>query len=170
MNHPQNNLFSVRVSGDELVFSVAHFITYSGGTCEPLHGHDFHVAVEVSGPLDDDHCVIDFVELRRYVRDILAELDHRVLLPTGHPTIQVELNQAEKQVHVNFEDQHWSFPEQNCRLLPIANTTAERMAEYIGQKLLDRLPATLSKEITALNIEVRESRGHLATAHLSLHS
>lgn len=167
MNQPQKNPFSVRVSGDELVFSVAHFITYGGGTCEPLHGHDFHVAVEVSGPLDEDHCVIDFVELRGYVRDILAQLDHRVLLPTKHPKIQVTLNQPDAQVHVCFEDRRWSFPEQDCRLLPIANTTAERMAEHIGQQLLERLPATTSEKITTLAIEVRESRGHLATAHLS---
>ena len=166
MNHPQTQKFSVRVSGDELVFSVAHFITYGGGTCEPLHGHDFHVAVEVVGPLDEDHCVIDFVELRELTRKILAELDHRVLLPTEHPTIRVTPDSAAKQINVQFEERHWSFPEQDCRLLPIPNTTAELMAEYLGHKLLALLPATSSGSITTLNVEVRESRGHLAVAYL----
>lgn len=166
MSQSQNNSFSVRVSGDELVFSVAHFITYGGGTCEPLHGHDFHVAVAVAGALDEDHCVIDFIELRGCVRTILDELDHRILLPTQHPLISIEVHTDKRQVNVSYIDRHWSFPERDCHLLPLANTTAELLAEYIGQQLLERFPRISSESVTAMTVEVRESRGHLATAYL----
>lgn len=167
MNQPKNDSFSVRVSGDELVFSVAHFITYGGGTCESLHGHDFHVAVEVQGPLDADHCVIDFVELRGHIQKIVADLDHRILIPTEHPKIRVISDPAEGQINVQFEDRRWSFPERDCRLLPVPNTTAERLAQYIGHQLRNALPSDASRHITALGVEVRESRGHQATAQLA---
>ena len=74
--------FRVRVSGDDLVFSAAHFITFAGG-CEPLHGHDYRVAAEVFGPLDDDHCVVDFVVLGELLTAILRDYDHAVLLPVS---------------------------------------------------------------------------------------
>ena len=48
------------------------------------------VAAEVEGPLDENHYVIDFLALRDAVRSIVVELDHHMLLPTGHPTIQVQ--------------------------------------------------------------------------------
>ena len=45
--------FSVRIAKAEHVFSAAHFITF-GGQCERLHGHNYHVAAEIVGPLDED--------------------------------------------------------------------------------------------------------------------
>ena len=38
--------FIIRIAGDDLLFSASHFITFEGGGCEALHGHDFHVAAE----------------------------------------------------------------------------------------------------------------------------
>ena len=55
----------------EHVFSAAHFITF-GGTCERLHGHNYHVAAEVHGPLDENHLVIDFLLVRDKLREIVA--------------------------------------------------------------------------------------------------
>ena len=45
--------FRVRVTKDHLVFSAAHFITFNGNVCERLHGHNWRVAVEVTGGLDE---------------------------------------------------------------------------------------------------------------------
>ena len=52
--------YSVRIGGDKLIYSAAHFIVLPGGVCEPLHGHNYRVAVELGGPLDETGCVIDF--------------------------------------------------------------------------------------------------------------
>ena len=50
-------------------FQRGHFITF-GGTCERLHGHNYHVAAEVAGPLDENHLVIDFLLVRAKLREI----------------------------------------------------------------------------------------------------
>ena len=81
--------YHVRIEKDRLVFCAAHFITYNGDVCEPLHGHNYHVAAEVHGPLDENSYVVDFIALRDELQAIVDGLDHRMLLPTAHPTIRV---------------------------------------------------------------------------------
>ncbi len=81
--------FRVRLTKDYLVFSAGHFITYAGDICERLHGHNYRVTAEVSGPLDQNQYVIDFIALRDTLKAIVDELDHHMLLPLEHPQIRV---------------------------------------------------------------------------------
>lgn len=156
--------YHVRVEKDYLVFSAAHFITFGGNICERLHGHNYRVAAEVEGPLDENHYVIDFIALRDALRAIVAELDHYMLLPTGHPTIKVVA--GEKQVEVTFEDRRWVFPSGDCKLLPVENTTTELLARYIGRRLLDDLTRLTGKRPVVLRIELDECYGQSATCEL----
>jgi 6-pyruvoyltetrahydropterin/6-carboxytetrahydropterin synthase len=156
--------YHVRVSKDYLVFSAAHFITFSGGDCERLHGHNYRVAAEVEGPLDENQYVVDFIALRNTLRAILDDLDHRMLLPTGHPQIHVAANAVE--VEVTFADRRWVFPRGDCVLLPIANTTAELLARHIGLRLLEQLHPHLGDRHVCVRIEVDESFGQSAICEL----
>src|SRR6478672_425987 len=113
---PMSETYHVRVSKDYLVFSAAHFITFNGNICERLHGHNYRVAAEVYGPLDENHYVLDFIALRDTLRGIVEELDHHMLLPTAHPLIKVTAD--ERSVEAIFEDRRWVFPRGDCILLP----------------------------------------------------
>jgi 6-pyruvoyltetrahydropterin/6-carboxytetrahydropterin synthase len=125
--------YYVRIVKEALVFSAAHFITFAGNICERLHGHNYKVAAEVHGPLDENQYVVDFIAVRDALRAIIDELDHHMLLPTGHP--QIKVTAGEHQVDVTFEERRWSFPREDCILLPVENTTAELLARYIGRRL-----------------------------------
>ena len=105
---PSSSNYRVRVTKDHLVFSAAHFITFNGNICERLHGHNWRVAVELAGPLDQNHYVFDFIALRDASQAIVSELDHSLLLPTQHPRIRVEAGPRE--VEVRFEDRRWILP------------------------------------------------------------
>ncbi len=129
--------YHVRIVKQSLAFSAAHFITLENNFCERLHGHNFQVAVEVCGPLNENQYVIDFIALRDTLAQIIVELDHHVLLPTEHPRIRVRSD--EKSVEASFQERRWVFPLSDCMLLPVSNTTAEKLAEYIGRRLLDDL-------------------------------
>jgi 6-pyruvoyltetrahydropterin/6-carboxytetrahydropterin synthase len=153
--------YHVRVTKDYLVFSAAHFITYNGNVCERLHGHNYRVAAEVFGPLDENHYVIDFIALRDALRSICAELDHHMLLPNQHPLIRVQA--SDNSVEVRFEDRRWVFPRGDCILLPLANTTTELLARHIGERLLSSLAGSGQPRPTRLRIEVDECFGQLAT-------
>jgi 6-pyruvoyltetrahydropterin/6-carboxytetrahydropterin synthase len=149
--------FQVRIAKAEHVFSAAHFITFDRG-CERLHGHNYRVSVEVNGQLDANQLVIDFLLVREKLCEIVTELDHYVLLPTGHPQIRVEDNGRE--VTATFEDRRWIFPTGDCRLVPLANTTAELLARYIGQRLLSALGPAAAK-VTRLKVELDECDGQI---------
>ncbi len=149
--------YRVRLAKEYHVFSAAHFITYAGNICEPLHGHNYRVNAEVYGPLDENQYVIDFIALRDELKRIVDELDHHMLLPTDHPLIQVTADEHE--VLVTFEDRRWIFPRGDCILLPVANTTAELLAHYIGRRLLDALADRLNTRPRRLRVEVDENHG-----------
>jgi 6-pyruvoyltetrahydropterin/6-carboxytetrahydropterin synthase len=156
--------FHIRVANDDLVFCAAHFITLEGGKCERLHGHTYRVAAEVFGPLDDCQCVVDFLVVRNALKSILAELDHRVLLPMQHATIRVSSKSGE--VEATFADRRWVFPQDDCLLLPIANTTTEALAQYVGERLAAALKASTGISPSRVRIEVSEGTGCAAICDL----
>lgn len=158
--------YRVRVTKDTLVFSAAHFITFNGNICERLHGHNWRTAVNVWGPLDENEYVFDFIALRDRLQEIVNELDHRMLLPTQHEKIKVK--ESEKEVEVTFEDRRWVFPSEDCFLLPIANTTAERIAWWIGHRLVESLKSNNKLPLTALEVEVEENFGQWASCKITV--
>ncbi|WP_297057353.1 6-carboxytetrahydropterin synthase QueD [Thermosulfurimonas sp.] len=61
-------------------FSAAHQLRGYEGACEHLHGHNWKVEVAVRGrDLNSIGILIDFKELKRALREVLGELDHRNL-------------------------------------------------------------------------------------------
>src|SRR5262245_8051601 len=113
--------YHVRISKERLVFSAAHFITYNGDVCEPLHGHNYHVTAEVHGPLGENEYVVDFIAVRDALQRIVDSLDHRVLLPTEHPTIHVaevagpseedaDDDASAAEVVAQHNERRWIFP------------------------------------------------------------
>lgn len=152
--------YRVHLEKESLVFSAAHFITFGENICERLHGHNYGVWVEVEAPLDENQYVIDFIYLRDTMQELTTALDHRVLLPANHPTINVEVGAIE--VEARFEERRWVFPREDCVVLPVANTTAELLAKYLAEMLLDRLQQKPLPRPTQLRIGVDENHGQWA--------
>lgn len=169
LTKPWNRLvadqYHVRMTKDYLVFSAGHFITY-GDQCERLHGHNYRVAAEVHGQLDDNHYVVDFIALRDALQEIVDELDHHMLLPTRHPEIRVTAD--ENEVLATYEDRRWVFPRCDCILLDVANTTSEMLARHIGVRLADALLERTGSRPERLRIEVDECFGNVAVCDLDL--
>ncbi len=158
--------FRVHVTKDHLVFSAAHFITFNGNICERLHGHNWRVAVEVEGGLDENGYVFDFIALRDTTQQLVAMLDHRMLLPTQHPTIHVTADDTE--VTARFEQRRWVFPREECVLLPIANTTAELIALWMAEQLAVAIAERNGHTIDTLRVDIEENFGQWARCELSL--
>lgn len=154
--------FQVHVTKDYLVFCAGHFITYQGHQCEALHGHNYRVGVWLSGAVDENHYVFDFVTLKRMMRRLVDELDHRMLLPMYNPLITLVEEVDGFWIHVTGANaRRYFFPRADVIVLPIPNTTAEMLARY----LCDRLKAELAKpgqhagNLTEVTVEVEETFG-----------
>lgn len=155
--------YRVRVTKDHLVFAAAHFITIGPDFCERIHGHNWRVAVEVAGPLDENRYVFDFIALRDAVQQIVNELDHRMLLPAEHPQLTVAM--TEREVEVRYRDRRWVFPKEECYVLPVAQTTAELIARWMGERLLARLPDS-GGALESLCVQIEENFGQWASCEL----
>lgn len=152
--------WSVRVTKDYTIFAAAHFITYGGGQCERLHGHNYRVWAEVWGPLDENQYVFDFIALKDLLRAITDRLDHRLLLPRDNPLIQVE--QRGEEVEARYREKRWIVPADDCIILPLANTTAELLARWIAGELRKSLERDHDFSPERLIVEVEENVGQLA--------
>jgi 6-pyruvoyltetrahydropterin/6-carboxytetrahydropterin synthase len=124
------------------------------------------VNVDVFGPLDESHYVIDFIALRDELKKITDQLDHRMLLPTLHPLIRVTASGHEVEAVFTPDGRRWLFPADDCVLLPVANTTAELLAQYIGRQLWDALAARLGLRPPRLVVEVDENHGQWGVCEL----
>jgi 6-pyruvoyltetrahydropterin/6-carboxytetrahydropterin synthase len=152
--------WSVRVTKDYTIFSAAHFITYGSGNCERLHGHNYRVWAELHGPLDENAYVFDFISLKDLLKEITAELDHRLILPQKNPYLTVEMSAEE--IIARHGSRQWIAPKSDCVVLPIPNTTAEMLAHWIGQQLLQLLNQRHHYRPQRLVVEVEENVGQVA--------
>jgi len=160
--------FRVSVTKDYLVFASAHFITFAGHRCEGLHGHNYRVRVTVDGALDEESWfVFDFVILKKIMRKLCDEIDHKVLLPLANPKIQ--LTDEGESVKVAYEGKpRYVFPRSDCALLPLPNTTVEMLAELLTTRLRSELESMGARGLTAVEMEVEENFGQAATYRLTL--
>lgn len=159
-----DDAYAIRLEKADFTFCAAHFITYAGDVCEPLHGHNYRVAIEAEGPLDENSYVLDFMATRDALAAITRGLDHLMLLPTEHPEIRVETVDGPlggKEVLATFRDRRWIFPAAECVLLPLANTTAELLARWIGERLLAALGERGEPVPSRLVVEVDECDGQV---------
>jgi 6-pyruvoyltetrahydropterin/6-carboxytetrahydropterin synthase len=147
--------FAVDVYPGELHFNSAHFITFAG-TCENLHGHNFHVRIRAEGSNGADAFVVDFVLLNRLAAEVCARLHDKVLLPGESEEIQLE--EDGENLQVSSYGKHFTLPLANCAVLPVSNTTAEMLAWHILESLLGHPQARAGlSQVEALEVAVEEA-------------
>jgi 6-pyruvoyltetrahydropterin/6-carboxytetrahydropterin synthase len=160
--------FRVSVTKDYLVFASAHFVTFAGHRCEGLHGHNYRARVTVEGALDEESwLVFDFVVLKKIMRGLCEEIDHKVLLPLLNPKLQVA--EAGDSVTVAYDGTpRYVFPRVDCALLPVPNTTVEMLAELLADRLRVELEAKGARGLTAIEMEIEENFGQSAVYRVRL--
>lgn len=108
----------------EFEFASAHFLTKYHGKCERLHGHNYKLAVTVKGDIADNGMVVDFVLLKKVVKEhIIDRLDHYCLNDfMENPTAEVmikwiwdELNPIDEKLQKYIDDPN--FPQEIAQLL-----------------------------------------------------
>ena len=152
--------FRIHVEKEYLGFSSGHFVTYDGHRCEPLHGHNYRARITLEGPLDENGYVVNFVPVKRTMKRICDDLDHRMLLPLHNALLMLAVR--DDQVQVYYGKRCYTFPREDVILLPIANTTAELLARYICDQMKQELDHLGIRHLEAIEIEVEESFGQAA--------
>ena len=142
---------------NRLRFSSAHMATFAGA-CEPLHGHNYQLTVDVEGDLTADAWVVDFGLLKRIARERCEAIDHKFLLQRASRALAIV--EAADHWQVTFgERQRYIFPKSDVAVLPIDNSTAERLAGWFHAEISAALRVQGCGNIARLRIEVEEAPG-----------
>ncbi len=162
--------WKIVIERGNLGFAAAHFITF-GGLCEPLHGHNYGVSVELVGALTRDSYVFDFVALKDITRALCKAWDHRFLLPLRNPNLRLTETNHEWEIVYTGADRapahsaaprlpglddapdatiRYVMPKATVVALPVDNVTAERLAQLLAEGIVVRLADDLAATPDAL--------------------
>lgn len=155
----------ITLERNRLRFAAAHFTTF-GGECEPLHGHNYDVFVEIAGGLTEDSWVVDFSEAKKLVEAICEELDHRFLLPTDSQAL--EIAHVGGEYTITFANKRYVMPDNDVAALDIDNSTAERLAQWFAGRILAALKDRGADNVTSIRVGVEEMPGQAGWYELSV--
>ncbi len=158
--------YEVFVSKDDFKFNAAHFVAYPGFR-ERLHGHNYRVSVRVEGDRGPDGYVVDFGDIKTAARSVCGELNERVIVPMKSSSVEIRVEDG--QVAMTCEDgSSFSLPEQDCVLLPIEHSSAEELAAYVCQRIVDSMDALHTRRLSVLEVSVAEALNQEARFRVDL--
>lgn len=147
--------FTLRLAKGDFKFSAAHFTLFGATEAEPLHGHNYRVLIEVGGEeIDPLGLLVETGVLKRRIRELLVELDDRVLLPEKSPYLEFE--SYANTLTCRFVERSYRFPREEVRLLPLVNVTMELLARMLWKELA---LALADQPVTHLAVEIEETDG-----------
>jgi 6-pyruvoyltetrahydropterin/6-carboxytetrahydropterin synthase len=140
-------------------FDAAHIIP-GHPKCGHLHGHTYALGARLEGEVAERGFITDFGVVKDALRDLADHLDHRVLVQEQGPEVEVE--ERGDQVEWQVGKKSYTLPAEDVRLLPVEYTSAEELAGYALDQVLD--DADLPDHVEALEVGVDETYGKGARA------
>ncbi len=137
-------------------FSACHMLLRHD-KCSRLHGHSYAIHLKIEGDLDENHMLADFGNIKKVLRKLADELDHRTLIPTMNPDIIVETDDQNQIVTVDMLGKRYSFPICDIIKIPVYTTTVEELSKYFLERVISE--AELPRSVTSTSIGVDEGWG-----------
>ena len=134
---------------------------FNNGTREPLHGHNYRVQIK-GNVLDlNDDMVFDFLDIKPIVREVCDSLDHKLLIPLQNNHLKIE-ERENNYILLTTDQSFFSIPKSDVLLLPIENTSAERIACYLAHQISEKVLKKFNFAFKELEVEVEETPGQSA--------
>jgi 6-pyruvoyltetrahydropterin/6-carboxytetrahydropterin synthase len=153
--------YSIKVYKQYFNFASSHFLIFDDGTREPLHGHNYRVMLKGEAPKLSADMVFDFLDIKPIVREVCDSLDHKLLIPKENQHLRID-EVKNNYVLTTPDESQFSIPKQDVLLLPIQNTSAERFAIYLAERISALTYERFNFKFTNLEIEVEETPGQSA--------
>ena len=114
--------------------------------------------------MGDDGLVIDFTRIKTVLRQLIDELDHRMLIAEDDPRIELQVRGGS--LDFSYGDKRYVIPSEDALLLPLTDISGERLSGY----LLDRFIEMLGDVPNVVEVELGldEGPGQGAWAHRRL--
>ena len=153
---------------DNLRFFAAHFVAkldpVSGKVLrETLHGHNYKVVCEVSGPKQNNSpYIIDKNDIQDAAKRICDSFHSKMLIPTRSPALIVQDFFPDKDhvtMRVKNVNEVFQFPRKDALLLDIEYTSIEDLAELFTKLIYGELAKKgpqVTSNISQLKVSVQE--------------
>lgn len=138
-------------------FSACHFIP-NHEKCSRLHGHSYIVRLRLEGDIDENGMIMDFVVIKKKLKEMIEEFDHRTLLPTRSDIVKVET--IGDSVEVLTCGKKYLFPLEDVAFLDIPTTTAEAMSRMMTERMVSEVKFPSNVRSVAIGLD--EERGQTA--------
>lgn len=142
---------TVEIGRGEFGFSSAHTGLHDG-EFEPLHGHTFQVTLRLCGEPDTDGMLIDFSEVKAALREAIAPLRRRTLMPGKAP--EVRITSEDNTLSITAGRKRYVLPVEDVTVLPLVNTATEAIAGYLLERVL---PFLHGYGVTTVELELSEA-------------
>ncbi len=155
----EKGIMTVKVNGWEsnLKFSASHFIPFHS-KCKRLHGHDYAVDIKIKGQ-PENGMIMDFVVIKKVIREILEEMDHRLIVPTKSKDIKY-VNQGENLL-IEYEGKTLSIPNEFIYKCEITHSSSEELSRYICHLILSKVK--FPSNVNEIELTLYEGPGQSAT-------
>lgn len=138
-------------------FSACHFIP-GHEKCSRLHGHSYIVRLRLEGDVGESGMIMDFVVLKKALKELIEEMDHKTILPRSSRDVNVTI--ADGEVEATSCGKRYVFPEEDVIFLDIDTTTAEEMTSLMVDRICDMI--VFPKNVRNVSIGLDEERGQTA--------
>ncbi len=138
-------------------FSACHFIPRHE-KCSRLHGHSYIVRLRLEGDIGAEGMIMDFVVLKKALKAMIDELDHKTLLPTESQDVKLDITDVS--VEAVSCGKRYVFPREDVVLLEIPNTTAEEMSKLMTKRIVSEIE--FPDNVRSVSIGLDEERGQTA--------
>jgi 6-pyruvoyltetrahydropterin/6-carboxytetrahydropterin synthase len=153
--------YSIKVYKQYFNFASSHFLVFDDGSREPLHGHNYRVMIKGEASELVGDMVFDFLDIKPIVKEVCDSLDHKLLIPKENSQLKI-LDEVQNYRIETPDESYFSIPKQDVILMPIKNTSAERLAMYIAGKVSELTIERFQFQFKSLEIEVEETPGQSA--------
>ena len=138
-------------------FSACHFIPRHE-KCSRLHGHSYIVRLRLEGDIGEEGMIMDFVVLKKKLKQMIDEVDHKTLLPTASQ--DVKLTVTDDSVEAVSCCKRYVFPREDVTLLDVPTTTAEEMSKMMTKRMVAEID--FPPNVRSVSIGLDEERGQTA--------
>lgn len=121
---------------EKIRFSSAHVIP-EYEKCGRLHGHTYAVHIKLFGKPDKKGIILDFSIIKELLKNIVKKIDHKIIIPKNSKFANIKINDN----YLNMETlgKNYVFPIEDCIILPIDSTSAEKLSMYILDKFIEKI-------------------------------
>jgi 6-pyruvoyltetrahydropterin/6-carboxytetrahydropterin synthase len=127
-------LSSIEIEKSYLHFSAAHFTIFSATNRERLHGHNWRIAVEITGEVGDDGLCFDYAIYKKILKDLCSKYDEYTLI--AEQSCHLEITEDDDFYYIKHDNRTQPLLKTDTILMPVKNVTIESLSQYFLSEMV----------------------------------